>query len=169
MALAEAAPPFAAFIDPDDPLFMPPGDMMQRIQHYCQSRGQVAPAGIGAITRCVLESLALKYRFVLDQLVALTGQPVAVVHIVGGGCRNALLNQMTANSTNRPVAAGPTEATAIGNIIMQAIGLGVIESVAAGRHLVRSCFAPEIYEPREPEAWNAAYRRFTEITARPAE
>jgi rhamnulokinase len=110
--------------------------------------------------RCALESLALCYRWVLDRLEALTGRRTEAIHIVGGGSQNALLNQFTADACNRPVLAGPVEATAIGNVLVQALGVGVIGSLADAREIVRRSFDVRTFEPRQPDAWHAPYERF---------
>jgi rhamnulokinase len=161
--MAQEAAPFAALINADDPLFLPPGDMPARIRDYCGRTGQSAPDSKGALVRCVLESLALKYRWVIDKAEELIGRPVTTVHIVGGGSQNRLLNQFAANATGRPVVTGPVEATAIGNILMQMLAVGQIRSLAEGRALVRKSFPVETYEPRETAAWGEAYQRFLEL------
>ncbi|MDX1520301.1 MAG: rhamnulokinase family protein, partial [Anaerolineae bacterium] len=158
--MAETADPFVALIDPDDPLFGPPGDMPARIQTFCQRTGQAAPQSEGEFVRCALESLALRYRWVINRAAELSGQPVEVVHIVGGGSQNRLLNQFTANATGRPVVAGPIEATAIGNVLMQMLALGQISSLSEGRDLVRRSFPVETYEPQDGAAWEEAYQRY---------
>jgi rhamnulokinase len=158
--LAEQAAPFAALINADDPLFLAPGDMPARIRDYCTRTGQTPPDGKGALVRCVLESLALKYRWVIDRAEELIGRPITTVHIVGGGSQNRLLNQFAANATGRPVVTGPVEATAIGNILMQMLAVGQIGSLAEGRALVRKSFPVETYQPQETAAWSDAYQRF---------
>jgi rhamnulokinase len=160
MQRAERTAPLQAWIDPDDPLFFTPGDMPARVRAWCEAHGQRAPQGDAAITRCVLESLALKYRLVLEQLIAASGQPVEVIHIVGGGAQNPLLCQMTANATGRPVVAGPAEATALGNALVQMIGRGDLRDLAEARALVRASTQPTRYTPQDSAAWDAAYGRF---------
>jgi rhamnulokinase len=115
------------------------------------------------VVRCVLESLALRYRWVLDRLEAVTGTRVDVVHVVGGGARAGLLCQMTADAAGRPVLAGPVEATAAGNLLVQALALGLVSSLAEGRELVRRSFRPERYEPRQPDRWEEARARFAHL------
>ena len=110
--------------------------------------------------RCALESLALCYRWVLERLEGLTGKRLETIHIVGGGCQNVLLNQLTADACDRQVVAGPVEATAIGNVLTQAIGLGVLGSLADGREVVRRSFEVHTFEPRNADAWNGPYARF---------
>lgn len=158
--LAEAAPAFVSLVDPDDGTFILPANMPNALGDFCRRTGQPAPADVGATVRCALESLALRYRWVLEKLEELTGQKRDVVHIVGGGCNNKLLCQFTADACKRQVVAGPVEATAIGNVLVQAIGLGLIGSLAEGREVVRSSFAVETYEPRNVERWDEPYARF---------
>jgi len=163
-AAAESAPGFAALIDPDDPLFLNPPDMPEAVAAYCRRTGQTPPATKAATVRAVLESLALKYRFVLDQLRSVLGHPIDRVHVIGGGSRNALLCRLTAEAAGLPVAAGPAEATAVGNILVQAMALGLVGSPAEVRRIVRESFAPALYEPSGPAAaWDAAYGRFRAI------
>ncbi len=164
--MAQETPPFGSLIDPDNGLFLPPGDMPGRIGQYCQQAGQPIPGSVGAVARCIFESLALKYRQVLRQQIALTGQPVEALHIVGGGSRNTLLCQMTADATNCRVIAGPVEATALGNAITQLIALGDLKSVEEGRALVRDSFELSVYEPRDTAAWDSAEPRFTALLGR---
>jgi rhamnulokinase len=160
VALAEAAPAFEALIVPGDPCFLPPGDMPARAQLYCQRTGQAVPQSHGAISRCIMESLALEYRRVADCLEELLGRPLPVIHIIGGGSRNRLLNQFTADATCKTVVAGPVEATAIGNLLAQAMALGDIDSLDEGREVVCNSFTPEIFEPRYPEPWDEAYQQY---------
>lgn len=165
-ALSKAAAESEAFlsvIDPDDGLFLPPGDMPSRIQKICADTGQRIPQTKGQIIRVVLESIALKYRFVLERLEELSGKRLDPFHIIGGGTQNRLLNQFTANATKRTVIAGPVEATAIGNILMQAIGMKHLSSLAEAREVVRRSFESEIYEPMQPNEWDEAYARFLRV------
>jgi rhamnulokinase len=161
--LAENAAPFLAFVDPDAPDFFNPGDMPSRMQALCAKTGQPVPDSLAAILRCALESLALKYRWVLEKLEALLGRRMEIIHIVGGGAKNRLLNQLTANATGRPVITGPVEATAIGNLLVQAIALGEIASADEGREIVCRSFDVETFEPVQDGDWEAAYERFLEI------
>ena len=162
---AADAPPLAAFVDPDDPAFFNPPDMVEAIERRVAGTGQPVPPTPGALVRCVLESLALKYRHVLETLARIRGEDATVVHVVGGGARNALLCQLTADATGLPVVAGPAEATAIGNIMVQAVSAGAVESFEAARAVVRGSFEPQRYTPRDREPWDRAYRRFAELTA----
>ncbi|MFQ6057536.1 MAG: rhamnulokinase family protein [Anaerolineae bacterium] len=158
--MAAEAEPFGGLVDPDDPRFLPPGDMPQRIQSYCAETGQPVPESKGAIVRCALESLALTYRLVLERLEEMLGRELSIIHIIGGGSQNPLLNQFTADATGRTVIAGPVEATSIGNILMQALALGHIASLEEGRELVRRSFEMTAYEPGERAGWDEAYRRY---------
>ena len=166
--LAEGAKPFTALIDPDDDLFLPPGDMPSRIIDYCKQTNQIPPSDAGEILRCALESLALKYRWVLKKLEVVRGQAIDVIHIVGGGARNQTLCQFTADATGRPVVAGPTEATAIGNIAVQAITCGLIGSISEARAVVHRSFNVTTYEPQHSAGWDDAYERFLKITGLPS-
>lgn len=160
--MAEQAAPLVAVIDPDDDEFFKPGDMPSRMQAFCRRTGQRAPSEPGAIVRCALESLALKYRWVLERLETVTGQRLDPIHIIGGGAQNVLLNQFTADATGRTVVAGPVEATAIGNLLVQAIALGHLGSLADARALVRRSFTPQVYAPHPSADWDAAYARLRE-------
>jgi len=161
--LADDAPPFGALVEPDDPLFLRPGDMPARIRQLCEHTNQDPPHEHGAILRCALESLALKYRWVLERLEELLGKRLEVVHIVGGGSQNHLLNQFAADAMNRPVITGPVEATAIGNILMQAIALGYLSSLNEARDVVRNSFEVKTYEPQSPEQWDEPYQRYLKL------
>jgi rhamnulokinase len=158
--LAARAPAFAALVNPDDAAFLPPGDMPARIRAFCRKTGQKPPADKGALVRCALESLALTYRRVLGRLERVTGQRVEVLHIVGGGSQNALLNQFAADAIGRPVVAGPVEATAAGNVLVQLLATKEIRSLAEGREVIRRSFPTTVFQPRDTAAWDAAYERF---------
>ncbi len=160
MEMARCAPALRSLIDPDDEAFLRPGDMPARIVEFCRRTAQPIPEDNGAFVRCALESLALKYRFQLERLEALLGKTFSAVHIVGGGVRNSLLCQFTANATGKRVSAGPVEATALGNVLMQALALGHIASPAEGRQLVARSVATQVYEPSDRAAWDEAYARF---------
>ncbi|MER6177285.1 rhamnulokinase family protein [Streptosporangium sp. NPDC001681] len=154
---AAQAVPFQAVVDPDDPVFMPPGDMPARIATYCERTGQRPPQGRAQTVRCVLESLALAYRRTLRDAVRLSGQEVEVVHVVGGGARNALLCRMTADATGLPVVAGPVEAAALGNALVQARAQGVVSDIRA---LVRQSERLVTYLPEGgEEPWARAEAR----------
>ena len=160
---ASQATPFVSLIDPDYSEFAKPGDMPSRIQMYCKRTGQPVPESKAAIVRCLLESLALKYRLVLERLESMVGERLEPLHIVGGGTKNRLLSQFTADATGRQVIAGPVEATAIGNILMQAIALKHISSLAEGRQIVAHSFDLEIYQPRNRSQWDDVYQRFIQL------
>lgn len=157
--LAEAArtEPFAALVDPDAPEFLAPGDMPERIRAYCRRTGQPAPGSPGAVVRCVLESLALAHRRTLRRAAGLAGREVARVHLVGGGARNALLCQWTADATGLPVVAGPVEATALGNVLVQARAAGLVGDLDSMRRLVARTQPLRHYEPRDDRACRAAW------------
>ena len=163
--LADTASPFRFMIDPDNPSFLNPPDMPEAIRVFCDKTSQGVPESHGEIVRCVLESLAFKYRFVLDQLRHIYPHEIKTIHVIGGGANNELLNRFAANATGLPVIAGPTEATAIGNIMVQALGLGHVNSLAQIRTIVRDSFELVSYEPREIESWDKAYSRFNEMLA----
>lgn len=162
--LADKAAPFAAFIDPDDPLFLHPGDMPARITEYCLRTGQTAPSDAGAIVRCILESLALKYRNVLELTEQLSGQSFSGLHMVGGGIQNTLLCKWTANAIGKPVWAGPVEGSAIGNMIVQWIASGQLADIWEARKVIRESFPVDVYEPDQKEAWEQAYVLFKDKT-----
>ena len=158
--MAAEAPPFQCLVDPDDSLFLAPGDMPSRFQEYCRRTGQKAPESKGGMVRCALESLALKTRWVIDRLEILLQRRLPAIHIVGGGTQNCLLNQFIAEAAGRPIDAGPVEATAIGNILLQMLAQGRISSLREGRDLVRKSFPVDTYEPENTKAWEEAYQRF---------
>ena len=157
--LAAEAKPFLAVIDPDHDRFLHPGEMPERIRTYCADTNQSVPQTKGQILRVALESLALKYRCVLERLEELAGKRLDPIHIIGGGTKNRLLNQFTADATCRTVITGPVEATAIGNVLMQAIGLKHLNSLEEAREVVRRSFTPEVYEPKNTADWEEAYTR----------
>ncbi|SEG80263.1 rhamnulokinase [Actinacidiphila yanglinensis] len=160
LARAAEAPRFAALIDPDAPEFMAPGDMPARIAAYCERTGQRAPADQAAMVRCILESLALAHRATLRAAAELSGRDLDVVHLVGGGSRNDLLCQFTADALGLPVVAGPTEATALGNILVQARAHGLVDDRAAMRRLVAGTQHLRHYRPGgDQRAWAAAGAR----------
>ena len=161
--LAAEAKPFLAVIDPDNSIFLHPGNMPEKIRWFCTDTGQTVPQTQGEIIRIALESLALKYRFVLEHLEELAGKRLEPLHIFGGGTKNRLLNQFSADVTGRTVIAGPVEATAIGNILMQAITLGEIDSLENARRLVRCSFEIEEYHPRSSEGWEEAYGKLRSL------
>ncbi len=161
--MAASAAPLRSLIDPDYPGFLNPPHMPAAIAAFCESSGQPAPRTPAEHVRCILESLALKHRFVVEQLQQVAGPPVGRIHIVGGGTRNELLCQFTADATGLPVIAGPVEATAIGNLLVQALGLGHIASLAEMREIIRRSFPLRRYEPQQAGPWDTAYERFREL------
>lgn len=158
--LAGEAEPFKSLIHPADSRFVPPGGMPERIAAFCRETGQAVPESKGAILRCALESLALLYRKTLQDIENMTNSRVDVLHIVGGGSRNRLLNQWTANALNRKVITGPIEATAAGNILIQALALGHLDSIEDARKVVASSFPTETFEPTDQSEWDRAYQKF---------
>ncbi len=158
--LATEAAPFRSLIDPDRTEFLGPPDMTEAIAAECRRTNQPVPETPGQFVRCALESLALKYRMVLGWLEELTGIPVKVIHIVGGGTQNQLLNQFTADACGRPVIAGPVEATALGNVLLQARAAGDISSLSEIREVVRRSETIGEYTPRDSAAWDDGWNRF---------
>jgi rhamnulokinase len=161
--LASEAKPFLAVIDPDDVSFLHPGDMPKCIRQFCVKTSQPIPQTKGEIVRVALESLALKYRLTLDRLEELSGKHLDPIHIIGGGTKNRLLNQFTADCTGRTVVTGPIEATAIGNILMQSIALGQLGSLTDARAVVRKSFNVESFNPSSRAGWDEAYSKLVEM------
>ena len=157
---AAQAEPFASLIDPDAPEFLSPGDMPGAIRAFCRRTNQPEPQRVGEVVRCCLESLALRYRWVLRALEELTGKRLERISVVGGGSQNELLNQFTADACERPVIAGPVEATALGNIMLQAVACGHLKDVATGRQVLMASVKRRNYTPERSEAWQAAFSRF---------
>jgi len=161
--LASSSPPLVSFVDPDDARFGEPGDMPRRIQDFCAGTGQAVPQTPGAVVRCALESLALKYRRNIDLLDTLTGSAVGRIHLVGGGINNRLLCQFTADACQRPVIAGPAEATAAGNVMVQALARGDVSSLDEVRQVIADSTRLVEYEPTDVAAWSDAHRRFERL------
>lgn len=161
--LASEATPFASLIQPDDESFLLPSDMTTAIVNFCNKTGQKAPSSPGATVRCALESLALKYRWVMERLEELSGKRIEVIHIVGGGCQNQLLCQFTADACGKLVLAGPVEATAIGNVLMQAVGLGLVKNLSQAREVVKRSFPIQTYMSQNTRVWDEAYTRFLKL------
>ncbi|HXW04471.1 MAG TPA: rhamnulokinase family protein [Vicinamibacterales bacterium] len=151
---------FRSLFDPDHQAFLHPASMLTAISEYCRETGQCVPDSPGAFTRAILESLAFKYRAVLESLVQLTGHRIAEIRIVGGGSRNRLLNQFTADATGRTVVAGPAEATALGNLAMQMVATGAVGSLSEARAVIERSFPVERFEPAATDRWDSHYRRF---------
>jgi rhamnulokinase len=163
LSAAERAAPLASLIDPDAAQFMRPGDLPGAIRAFCHSTGQPVPPDVGAIVRCCVESLALKYRWVLAALADVSGQAIHTIRIVGGGSRNRLLCQLTADACGRAVVAGPVEATALGNLLVQAVAAGVFSDIMTGRRALAESLALDHYQPRPSADWDAAYGRFAAL------
>jgi rhamnulokinase len=160
---AAGAAPFRSLVDPDRPEFLRPSDMPAAIAAECRRTGQPAPEDEGQFVRCALESLALKYRMVLGWLQDLTGVRVQVIHVVGGGAQNALLNQFTADACGIPVIAGPVEATALGNVLVQAMAAGDVKSLSEIREVVRRSESLTEFHPRHAVEWSDAWERFQRV------
>jgi rhamnulokinase len=164
-AEAAEAEPFRAFIDPDHPVFLNPPNMPAAIERFCLATGQKPPDTPAGTTRLILESLALKYRLVIDELRSIVRRPLDVIHVIGGGSRNALLCRFTADAAGMPVVAGPAEATAVGNIVAQARAFGLLDSWEQARALVRDSFEPQPFDPRDQGLWERQLQRFGEVVA----
>jgi rhamnulokinase len=164
VSLGAEAAPFGSLVDPNADVFLEPGDLPARIRAYCGHTGQAEPESVGATVRCILESLALKQATTVGVLAAVTGASPAELHVVGGGARNRLLCEWTANAAGLPVLAGPEEATLVGNLLVQAMALGEIESLQEARDVVRASFEPTVYEPHDSGAWDEARDRFAELS-----
>ena len=165
IAEADACEPFRSLINPDDALFANPANMEQAIRTYCSDHCQPIPRTRGQMVRCIFESLALRYRQVLDNLRHLSPRPVEVLHVIGGGSRNDLLNQWTANAVGVPVITGPSEATAIGNVMIQALTGGAARDVASMRQLINRSIPLKTFHPQDMEVWDTAYLHFGQLTA----
>jgi rhamnulokinase len=162
---AAAAPAEGPLFDPDDDTFLTPGDMPARIAAACVRTGQVAPVGRAGVVRSIVESLACKYRYVLECLKRVSGRDVRRIHVIGGGARVALLCRLTAELTGCEVLAGPVEATAMGNVLVQARAAGELASLADMRAVVAASARPTVYEPTADRAGaDATYRRFLDVT-----
>lgn len=159
------ARPFQALIDPDDEAFLKPADMPAEILKFCRRTNQPLPRDRGSIIRSILESLALKYRLILEQLRELSGRSLETLHTIGGGTQNRLLCQWTADAAGIPVIAGPIEATAIGNILMQAMARGDLSSLSEGREIVYRSFPLVTYQPQNTAVWEENYSRFQKIVS----
>ena len=158
--MAADASPFGSLVDVDAHPFLAPGEMPDKIRQFCQDTEQTVPQSKGEILRCALESLALRYRWVLGKLEDMLGHPIKVVHIIGGGMQNELLCQFAADAMQCPVIAGPIEATAMGNILMQALALGHVDSLTQGREVIRNSFQVRTYAPGDAAQWDDAYGRY---------
>ncbi len=161
--LAAKATPFQTVLDTEHPPLMQPGNMPEKITQFAQSTGQPVPASPGEFVRCCLESLALVYRRTLNKLEQVTNRRFDIVHVVGGGGKNELLNQFTADALNRRVLAGPDEATAAGNVLTQALGTGDVKDITEIRSIVSASFQPKPFDPQDQAGWNEAYQKFLQI------
>ncbi|UKS31207.1 rhamnulokinase [Paenibacillus sp. HWE-109] len=164
--LAEPVKPFQFFIDPDDDMFLNPAHMPKQIQQYCRDTNQTVPQTEGEIVRCILESLAMKYRFILERTELLSGKAYQGMHIVGGGIQNELLCQFTASAIQREVWAGPVEGSALGNLVVQWIALGYIADLREARKLIRNSFPVKTYTPQGSAGWQEAYAIFEQVASR---
>jgi rhamnulokinase len=163
VTLAEKAEPFMAIIDPDYMKFYNPEDMTSEIRSFCTMTGQQVPTELGQFVRIILEGLGFKYRMVLDQLREVSGKKLGRIHIIGGGSRNELLSQFSANATGVPVITGPVEATAIGNLMVQAMAKGHVSSLDEIRQIIGDSFELKTYHPENQSAWEHAYQRFLSL------
>lgn len=154
------AKPFESFIDPDNVAFAGPGNMPKFIADFCRATGQTVPEDIGEVTRCIAQSLAMKYRYSVECLEDILGRKIDVIHLVGGGIKDKMMCQFTANATGRRVVAGPVEATSMGNIAAQLMALGEIKTLDEARKIIKASFEPAYYEPQDADAWSDAYERF---------
>jgi rhamnulokinase len=161
--LSIVAEPFKSLINPDDSLFLNPGNMPLAIQEFCAKTNQQVPETKGEIARCIYDSLVLKYKYTINQIESVTGLPIDKLHIIGGGANNAIMNQLTADATGIPVFAGPTEATAIGNIMLQAKALGKVKSLSEIREIVKNSFEVTEYNPSPKLDWEGAYKKFEKL------
>ncbi len=162
-AAAGKAEPFKCFVNPDDETLANPHDMVEALSEYCIRSGQTPPETDAAFARMIFESLALKYKHVLGQLQLLVDFPIERLHVIGGGSKNGLMSQMTADATGLPVVAGPAEATALGNILLQAKAAGIVSSLDEMRRIVSSSVDIKTYAPCNTEVWEAAYSKFKNI------
>lgn len=154
---------FRSFIDPDDPSLSSHGKLPDKIKEYCRRTNQPVPETTGQIVRCIYESLALKYRLALEQISECTGKSFDILHLMGGGTKDGFLCELTSQSLGMPVVAGPIEATALGNIVLQLIALGEIESVDEGRKIIAETEKVKVYDEKHSPDWDEAYKRFCEI------
>lgn len=161
--MGENAKPFRCFVNPDDPAFANPSSMLKAIAGYCKTTGQFIPVTDADFVRCIFESLALRYNEVIRMLKHLAPFPIKKLHVIGGGSKNKLLNQFTANAIGMPVVAGPSEATAIGNGLVQARSAGIVTSRWEMRQLVVNSIPTETFLPQAQEMWREAYGRYDKV------
>jgi rhamnulokinase len=163
VSMAEKAVPFQSLINPDDPSFYNPENMVSAITDSCKANDEPLPSLPGELARCIFESLALKYRFVLELLRKISGKTIDKIHIIGGGSQNKFLCQLTADATGLQVIAGPAESTAIGNLLVQAMGLGYVKSLSEIREIARNSCETEVFQPADTDKWDKVYDRFVKI------
>lgn len=161
--LALAAEPFKCFIDPDAPEFVPHGNIPERVREFCRKTGQYVPETVGEIMRCIYESLAMKYRLTFEKLRECTERDYHVIHVIGGGTKDGLLCQMTANSCDRTVKAGPIEATVMGNVAVQLMSDGSVKNIGQARKIVADSSELKTFEPKDTDKWAGAYEDFLKI------
>lgn len=161
--LALAAEPFKCFIDPDAPEFVPHGNIPKRVQEFCEKTGQYVPQTVGEIMRCIYESLAMKYKLTFEKLCECTERDYPVIHVIGGGTKDTLLCQLTANSCNRTVKAGPIEATVMGNVAVQLMSADAVDSISEARKIVANSSELKTYIPTDVDKWEEAYQNFLKI------
>lgn len=162
--LALAAEPFKCFIDPDAPEFVPHGNIPERVREFCRRTGQYVPQTVGEVMRCIYESLAMKYRLTFEKLRECTKRDYPVIHVIGGGTKDGLLCQMTANSCDRTVKAGPIEATVMGNVAVQLMSDGSVENIGQARKIIAESSELKIFEPKDTDKWAGAYEDFLKVT-----
>ncbi len=162
-SMAREAGSVKCFIDPDDQLFVLPGNMPERIERYCRNTGQYVPQSAGEVVMCICQSLALKYRMTVESLEQVLGRKLPVIHMVGGGIKDKLLCSLTADVTGREVIAGPVEATSVGNLVIQSMALGKVKNIREARGIVRDSFPTEIFKPRDSQRWDQPYETFKNI------
>ncbi|MDK2799063.1 MAG: rhamnulokinase [Clostridiales bacterium] len=161
--IARQAEPFVSFVNPNDKIFISPGDMPNKIKEFCRKTNQPIPESKGQIIRCITQSLALEYKMTVESLEKLLGKELPVIHMVGGGIKDRLLCQFTANATGKQVIAGPVEATSIGNLMVQVKALGAVSSLKEMREIVKNSFSTNTYQPQEVELWNKAYEKYKNV------
>ena len=161
--LALAAEPFKCFIDPDAPEFVPHGNIPERVREFCRKTGQFVPETVGEIMRCIYESLAMKYRLTFEKLRECTERDYPVIHVIGGGTKDDLLCQMTANSCDRTVKAGPIEATVMGNVAVQLMSDGSVKNIGQARKIVADSSELKTFEPKDTDKWAGAYEDFLKV------
>ena len=161
--LSEQVKPFTCLINPDDPIFLNPGNMPLAVQEFCKKTGQPVPVSKGEIARCIYDSLVLKYKYTVEQIEIITGNKIEKLHIIGGGANNKIMNQLTADALGIPVFAGPTEATAIGNIMIQAKSMGAVKNLGEIRKVIQNSFDVSVYNPSQALDWESAYKKFKNL------